>query len=889
MMSWLSRLTNAVRASKLDADLDEELRFHRDARVDELINDGLSRADAEAETARRFGNTLLLREQSRDLKLIPWLESVLKDVRFGLRVLRRDAVVTAAAVASLALAIGACAAAYALIDALILRPLPVREPDRLIALTYPTQTNPHGDAFSYPTYVRLREAAGARVTLFGGEQAARRRRATFHDAGGQEEKVLAQYMSGNSFEVLGVGPAAGRVLTASDDRAPGAHPVAVLSHGFWTQRFGQDASVIGRWLDLEGKQLQVVGVAAERFTGVEPGVRVDVWMPATMHDAERLGDPHSNWFRIIGRLHDGVGPEQARAILHPVFTAFRRDLVKQLPADVPRHRIDRFVGTPLQVQPAATGPSALRRQFERPLWILAIIVALVLLIAGSNVTNLFLARAAARDHEMSLRLSIGAGRRRLIQQVLIESGLLAIAASVLGFVFAIAVAPAMVGMMSSSANPAYLDLRPHARLLALLGGVALLTTIAFGLAPALRASGVAPAGALSAGGRRIASRARLLRPLVAAQVAFSLIVLFVGTLLLLSFARLTQVDLGFDESGLLLLTLDSSDLADPQQQRTTAIQLIEHVRRIPGVDHASVSEWALFSGSGRNLNVRLPGRPVETFQPSFVGVSPGFFETMRIRLLHGRALERSDVDARGVEAVVVNEAFARRYFEGDAVGRTFDSISGAGAGRQQIIGVVGNTKDGWDLREAPAPVVYVPLRRAGTLQVRTAQDPFTLVAALRREIRAVHPSLAVTDVRLQSTLVGNWLRTERVLAVLSAFFAVVGLLLAAIGLYGVLTYSVLQRTREIGIRMALGAEARAVVAGVLSDAAVMVALGAAAGLALGVYLSRFVKTLLYGVEPLSVISLALPIGCLAVAVFLAALLPARRAARVDPVVALRFE
>jgi putative ABC transport system permease protein len=888
-MSWFSRLANVFRASTVDADLEEELRFHRDARVDDLMREGLSRDEAAAQASRQLGNALLLRETSRDVKLIPWLESVFKDVRFGLRVLRRDAVVTSAAVASLALAIGACAAAFSLVDALILRPLPVREPDRLIYLTYPTESNPHGEAFSYPTFARLREAAGARLTLFGGEQAARRRRATFHDASGQEEKVLAQYISGNSFEVLGVGPAAGRVLSASDDGAPGAHPVAVLSHAFWTRRFGQDASVVGRWFDLERRQLQVVGVAAEHFTGVEPGLRVDVWMPAAMYDAQRLADPGSNWFRILGRLHDGIDPQQARAILHPAFTAFRRDFVKVFSPDVPRHRIERFVRTPLEVQPAATGPSALRRQFERALWILAVIVALVLLIAGSNVTNLFLARAAARDHEMSLRLSIGAGRRRLIQQALVESGLLATAASVLGFVFAIVVAPAMVGLMSSSANPAYLDLRPNARLFALLGGLALLTTIAFGLAPALRASGVAPAGALGSAGRRIASRSRLLRPLVAAQVAFSLIVLFVGTLLLLSFSRLTRVDLGFDKSGLLLLTLDARDLKDPGQQRTTAIQLIDHVRRIPGVQSASVSEWALFSGTGRNLNVRLPGRAADTFQPSFIGVSPGFFETMRIPLLRGRPLERSDLDTKGIEAVVVNDAFARRYFDGDAVGRTFDSISGAGTVPQRIVGIAGNTKDGFDLREAPTPVVYTPLRRAGTLQVRTAQDPFTLVPALRREIRAVHPSLAVSDVRLQSTLIDNWLRTDRVLALLAAFFAAVGLMLAAIGLYGVLTYSVVQRTREIGIRMALGAEARAVIRAVVSEAGAMVALGVVGGLGAGLYLARFVRTLLFDVDPLSVWSMALPVGCLIVAALLAALLPAWRAARIDPVIALRFD
>ena len=886
-MSWLTRFTNVFRASGVDAELEEELRSHREARVEELVARGMTRAEAEAHAARRFGNALLLREQSRDIKLLPWLESIFKDIRFAARVLRRDAVVTTAAVASLGLAIGACAAAFSLLDALILRPLPVRDPERLVYLTFSTDLNPRGESFSYPVFLQLREAARPHVTLFGMEHYPRRRRAIFAGATGPEEQLVTQFVVGNSFEVLGVRASAGRVLSDHDD-APGARPVAVLSHRFWTRRFGGDPSILGRWFELDGRQLQIVGVVAKGFSGIEPGRAPDVWVPGSVRGPKVLADPGTNWFRILGRLKTGVHPEQARAGLQPVFTTVRRDMMQRFGAALPRDRVERFVRSQLEIHPAANGPSVLRREFERPLWILTAIVALVLLIAGSNVANLLLARAAQRHHELSLRLSIGAGRARLVQQILVESGLLVVTACALGLVFAIAAAPAMVSMMSSSTTSAYLDLRIDWRLLSLLGTVALLTTVAFGLAPAVRASGVSPAGALAAT-RRTVSRPRLLRPLVAGQVAFSVLVLFVGTLLLLSFAKLTRVDLGFDKSRVLLLQVDANRLPPDVEPRATALQLIDRVRRLPGVRAASMSGWALFSGSGRNMDVRVPGRTPDSFAPYFLEVSPGFFDGMRMRLLAGRTLARGDGAAPGIEPVVVNEAFARRYFEGAAVGRTFQSISGAGTTTQQIIGVIGNARDVWDLRGLPTPMVYLPLRRIGTLQVRAAADPWTLVPAVRRELRAVHPGLSVRDMQLQEALVDNALVIDRVLALLSAFFAAVGLVLAAIGLYGVLSYSVVQRTREIGIRMALGARARAAIESVLRDACVMVATGTAAGLGAGIFLARYVQTLLYDVNPLDASSIAVPIAGLLVAVLIAAVPPARRAARIDPIVALRYE
>ncbi|MPZ20594.1 MAG: FtsX-like permease family protein [Luteitalea sp.] len=927
-MSWLSRLANVFRTSKVERDLDDELRFHIEARIDQGVAEGLTRQAAEQEVMRQFGGQLRLREQSRDVKLLPWLDSLVKDLRFGARMLRKDAVVTGAAVISLALAIGACTAAFSLIDALILRPLPVRAPERLIYLAFPTYDPawPEGDTFSYPFFERFREKARAQADLFAMLQARRTRPVVFPDAGGQIENVRTQFLSGDAFDILGVRPAVGRLIAPFDDVEPGNHPVAVLSHPFWMRRFAGDPPVVGRSFTFDGRPFEIIGVADRTFTGVEPGRLDDLWVPNMMWDVEELVDPDSRWLRILGRLKPGVEAEQVRSILQPTFTSLRRERASFQP-DEPRDRVEQFLNARLYVRSAENGPSGLRRELARPLWILAFVVGLVLLIAASNVANLLLARAVAREREMSLRLSIGAGRGRLIQQVLIESALLAIVGCMLGLLFAYVAGPTIVRMLAPAHNPAYLDLRVDWRVLAFLGVTGALTTMLVGLAPALRASAVAPMGVLGAASGRLTTRIEALRPLVATQVGFSLVLLFLAGLLLLSFSKLVNVDLGFRPDGLLLLTVESQDIqlaredltvalsglrvdrltteqrsrlpgevvaklsrlpSTVAQAHTIGVQLLERVRRVPGVQGASLSAWAMFSGTGAEDGVRLPGRALDALRPSILPVSPGFFETMGIRLLDGRAFEPRDAERETPTVVVVNEAFARRYFGRErAVGRVFDRVNAMVALRQEIVGVIADARHS-SVRHPPPPTIYVPLRGFRALQVR-AEEPLALMDTLRRAISSVHPSLRVTDVQLQSTLIDNWLLRERLLALLSGFFAIVGLLLAAVGLYGVLSYSVVQRTKEIGIRLALGAQQLAVVRSVVTDASITMLIGAAGGLAGGLYLARFVRAFLYEVQPFDLWSLALPVGLLVCAGALAAVLPARRAARVDPVVALRYE
>jgi predicted permease len=880
-MSWLSRLVNVFRASHLDRDLDEEQRFHLDSRVEDLMRQGLTRAEADTEVARQFGNRLGLREQSRDIKLIPWLESLLQDARFGARRLRQSAAVSAAAVVSLSLAIGGCLAAFALLDALLLRPLPVREPESLVYFTHGSDRDfRFATVFSYPLFERLREVAPAKVDVFAtsvqGPQ-----EAVLPDAGGEEETVRAQYVSSNTFGILGVAPAIGRLFTSEDDQRPGDHPVAVLSHAFWKRRFAANPEILGQWIQLDQRPLQIIGVAGRGFTGTEPGVRTDFWVQGAISRRELLTDANNHWLRVWGRLGAGVTREEAEGILQPAVLDFLRE-ENEGTRGKGRFGADPPAPPTLRAQAGAHGLSPLREALRRPLLILAAVVALVLVIACSNVANLLLARAATRERDLALRISIGAGRSRLVQQVLVESGLLAASACVLGLLFARAAAPAIVRMLAPADNSAYLDLRLDGRLVVFVAALGTLTTLLFGLAPAARVFSLAPNAVLAAGVSRQSSRLGLLRLLVAAQVTFSLMVLFVGGLLLVSFQRLMRLDLGFVKSGVALLTTRTSSQREAQSAPLAGQLVLDRIRQVPEVEAASASGWALFSGSVGGVWVQVPGGA--RVESSFLSVSPGFFATMRIRVLEGREFEPRDLEPDAPPVVVVNELFARRAFPGErALGKTVERDPA----REEIVGVVDNAKD-TDVRAA-TPFLYTPLRGVGTLQVRTKGDPLTLAPRLRSEVLRVHPSLRVTSVTRQSTLVDDTLLRERLLALLSGFFGILGLALAAVGLYGVLNYFVVRQTREIGIRIALGARGPAIVRCVLAHTALSIAAGVIAGLAGGLYLARFVAPLLFEVKPLGFWTLALPVAALLAAAALAALPPVRRAVRLDPVAALRHE
>jgi predicted permease len=882
---------NVVRPGRVDRDLEEEIRFHVEARIDEYKKAGMSADDARVQALRQFGNPLVLRESSRDARLLPRLESVLRDVGFGLRLCRRYKIVTAAAVISVSLAIGACAAGFSLVDALVLRALPIDDPGSLIriALRAPADTR-DALSFNYPLFRDLRDAGRSQVSLLALSDQ-RRQDATFDDSG-QPEKVYGQWVSGDTFSVLGVTPALGRVLTSSDDVNPGQHPVAVLSHEFWTRRFGGSSDVLGRWVTIREKPLQIVGVAERGFTGVAPGIMTDLWAPTMMWDDRAIADSGTRWFQIWGRLRPAAAEEQARTVLQTVLTTFQREQAALRPEESPE-RLAQFLNTRLYLRPAATGASGLREEFERPLWMLVGIAALVLLIACANVASLLVARASSREREMALRVSIGAGRGRLVQQVLIESAMLAFASCALGAVLAMVAAPAIASMLSTSRNVVGLDLEMNWRLLMFLAGVGSLVTFLFGLAPALRASAVLPGDALKSRTGRHTSRIGVFRPLVAAQVAFSFVVLFVAGLCLTSFVKLLNTDLGFDQDNLVLARVATGP-SSPDATGSPEIwqPLLERLQRVPDIESVSLSPWGLFEGPGRNKGVRVPGRAADAYMPWYLPVSPGFFATMRIPLVAGRDFEWRDAQQETPSAVIVNESFARHYFPGESpLGKRFFRVDGgATLAPQDIIGVARDAKY-TSLREPAPPTVYDPYRPgpAAMVQIRTRLDLGALTATLRDELPRARGGFRLNDAILQSTFVNNTLVRDRAMALLSVFFSLVAIALVIVGLYGVLSYSVVQRTREIGIRLALGARPARVARFVLSEVGPMTVVGLVAGAAGATFAGRFITPLLADVRPADVWSVGAPLGCLLTGCALAALIPAVRAIRIRPAIALRNE
>jgi predicted permease len=884
----MRRFTNLFRQGRLNDELDEELASH----IDEAIERGRS-----AEEARRaFGAELRHREQSRDIKLLPWLDALAADVVFGWRQLKKHRAVSAAAILSLALAMGATTSAFRLVDAVLLRTLPVADPARLffLATTYidGDGSPDYRDDFDYPTFRRHRKTVGDRADLMVVGMSARQDAA--FGSSDETEKLYQQYVSGNVFGVFGLQPALGRLLAPHDDLTPGAHPVAVLSYDYWTRRFGRDTKVIGSKFRLGSARYEIVGVAPKGFTGTEPGAVTDIFIPSMMN-AQAINSPGWSWFRIWLRPKTGVTPEQIRQSLQAVFTHEHQERVKSFPADTPKLTIDAYLSESVVLYPAASGASDIQKNYRRPLLILAVLVVLVLLIACTNVANLLTARAAARAREMALRVAIGAGRWRLIQLVVVESAMMAVIASTAGALFAGWSAPLVVSMLAPPEDPVRLILDADWRVLGF--GIALTVTVTFlfGSTPALRASAVKPISALK-GGEDPHSRFRLIHSLIAAQVAFCVLVLFVAALFLATFERLLNRPLGFSHQRALLV---ETEIRGKEQPPEIWAQVADHLRQTPGVESVALSGWALLTGNRWVCSVVVAGRAAEARSPYFLDVSPGFFETMQIGWIDGRDFRPGDVPPRTKEqnlplagVGIVNEAFARIYFDGqNPVGRSVEARQNKNSSAPlEIVGYVRDASYG-SVREPIRPTVYVPIgdRANGTFVVRTAGDPLALAPILRREVSRARSEFRVHNINPQSALVRRHMIRERLLATLSFFFGGVALVLAGIGLYGVLNYSVIQRRREIGIRMALGARPAHVVRRVATEVFGMVCVGSLIGLAGGLACERFVESLLFEVKATDSGIVMMPILTLGAAAVLAALRPAIRAARIDPAQTLRSE
>lgn len=885
-MSLWSRISNAVHGERLNREIDEELQAH----IEEAIASGRDPNEAR----RALGSVLHAREASHSIRAAAWLESLLADIRFGWRQLCCNKITSAAAVLSLALGIGSCVAAFRLIDALLWRPLPISGSSRLYVLSSKMiglYGRPVEDGhWATPEFNLMRDAVKDQADLIAISDADRMdiTWATDDDM----EKAHVAYVSGSMFPLFGLEPELGRLLTPADDRGPGAAPYAVLSWDYWNHRFGRDPHILGRSLHIGDQTFEIIGIGPRDFTGTEKGTVTDVFLPVNANSIATRDNV--SWHLVFMLLKPNVDSAAALEPLRQHLSAVTHAFQLQCSScfrGMTQTDIDRFLNQTLVFNPAGAGISELQKDYRRFLGILGLMVALVLLIACVNVANMMTAQAASRAHEMALRISIGAGRRRLVQLILAQSALLALLASALGALFAAWSAPFVLGLVNPPDNPARLALPADWRVLLFGFGLIVLVVLMLGLLPALRASSVQPVAALK-GGEDSHSPRRLMRGAIALQVAFCFLVLFLSSLFVTSFQRLQNRPLGFSTDCLLLL----ETVAGKGQLPIVWNQTAEALRAVPGVDSVAIESWPLLGRAMINSAISINGAPPSPTSAWFLNVSPGWLATMKIPLVSGRDFRSEDASPG---AVIVNETFAKTYFPGqDPIGRTFER--GANQPLNKIVGVTPDTPY-HDLREPNRPVFYVPFDAISdksvpvaadfaTFVVHTnAQNPLALAGSLRQLIAQRHNGLRVSNITTQLDLVRDQTIRERLLATLAAFFAAVALLLAGIGLYAVLNYSVLQRRREIGIRMAVGSTRAGIVRIVTFDHFLVIALGGCAGLALGFGAARYVESLFYQVKATDASILALPVSAILLTALVATLPAVLRALRTDPTEILRSE
>ncbi len=916
MPDWKDEIIRRLRSLKLaptrEAEIVEEVAQHLEDRYQELVARGATEDEARRVALQELSDEDLLARGLRRVEqeatqepIVPggggtnnFLASTWQDIRYGLRMLRKNPGFTAVAVITLALGIGANTAIFSVIDAVMLRNLPVKNPQELIQLA---TVGPYGvSSFSYPAFRRFRDEnqVCSEMLAIGWLNKL--------DASinGQAESVEGRIVSGNFFSLLGVSPALGRTFTSQDEKGPENGAVTVISYGYWKRRFGLESSAVGTSITLNRTLFTIVGVTPAGFSGPEVGYSPDVYVPMVMepafHDEQSwLGQPDYHWLRIMGRLKPGVSREQARADLDLIHREVLADILTK--GWSPAERKD-LLSRRLEVTSAASGlVFGLPKEFPKTLYILMAMAGLVLLIACANVANLLLGRAAVRQKEIAVRLAIGAGRFRLIRQLLTESAMLAIVAGALGFLCAYWASGAIVALMSVGRSPLFLDLRPDPRVLGFAGAISLLTTILFGVVPALRSTRVDLSPALketvgSLGSKR--ARLGLGKGLVVSQVALSLLLLFGAGLFVRTLENLENLDPGFDRKGVLLFDIDptKSGYRGPAVARLYK-QILEHVDAVPGVRAASLSDMEPITGGGGWDNSvwveAYTPRPEENTTVYLNSVGPRYFETLRASLLLGRDFNLRDTEATP-KVAIINQTMARYFFgNSNPIGKKFGWF-GEDKNRQQfeIVGVVKDSKYE-TLREQIPRTAYLDCfqRTLGPMSfgVRTSVKPTAVISQLRNEIRAIDPGIRFGGFRTLEEHVEESLGHERLMAMLSSFFAASAVLLACVGLYGVMAYAVTRRTNEIGIRMALGADRAQILRMIVWESALMIAAGVILGLPVALAAARLISGQLYGLKPADPATIAVTVLLLAAVAAIAGYIPARRATKVDPMVALRYE
>jgi predicted permease len=895
-MTWLRVLTRRLRGlflrRKLERDLEDEIRFDLEMRTEDNLRRGMSPDEARREALRKFGGVEQVKESCRDRHSLTAVDSILRDLRYGARMLFKHKGFTAVAVLSLALGIGANTAIFSLIDALLLKSLPVEWPEQLYFIQNVGPRTPEGGAPPYPCFERFRDQnrSFAGLAAFTGYGPRLR-------VDGRIEEVRAQQVSGNFFALLGVNVVLGRAFGPADDATPGKGGpdglVAVISYNYWTNRFGRDPGVIGKVLGLGADPVTVIGVAPPGFHGLIPGSDPNVWLPMMAVGAELLSSRETWWFDAVGRVKPGVPAEQARAELDAVFQPYIDET--SLSAEARRDSFSR-----IDLKPAGRGLSELRRRYTQPLMALMAIAGLALLIACANVANLSLARASARRREFAVRLALGASRFRLARQVLTESLMLVSLGGLLGLLFARWGGAFLVGFFATGRGRVFVDLPLDYRVLSFTAAVALLTGLAFGLAPALQASRSEPNSALKDGaGSSAGARARLGKSLVVAQVALSLPLLVGAGLFSRTLRNLKTVDFGFRPEGVLTMRVNPPEEAF-KGDRLTGLwkDALARVERLPGVRAASLTTLTPLGRAERGVAIDVTGFTASSDRDRGIRlnqVSAGYFQTFGVPIARGRGFTDADNET-APKVALLNEAAAQFYF-GDRSPLGAQVRFGRTEPRSAPYEVVGVVKDARNrsLREADTKTIYLPFTQARdrlgslTLAVRAEGKPADLTGAVSNEIQSLGPDITLTDVTTLNEQVDQSLLQERLVATLSLFFGLLALLLACVGLYGVVSYDLARRTNEIGIRVALGASVNRVVGLALRETLGWVALGLTLGLGAALAALRWLESMLFGLKPNDPLTTGLAALALLAVAAAAAYLPARRIARIDPLVALRRE
>jgi predicted permease len=903
LRTFFSRVRGLFGRGALDQRLEEEIHFHLEMETEKNRRHGLNAQDARATARRAFGACEQMKELYREKRSLPVIETTLKDLQYALRGLRKSPGFTAIVLISLTLGIGANTAIFTLIDAVMLRGLPVRSPDELITVgdaSRPTALwlgGPMANIFSYPLYQRLRQENRVFTGLLASGKTGRLEVGV---TSGGTEQAHGRFVSGNYFDVLGVSPIAGRVFSTQEDRSAGGSPVVVISYDYWADRFGRSFDILGKTLRINGSPFTVIGIGPTGFSGEVVGSPTDIWIPLSMQAQVNPGDPRldnrdANWLLCIGRLKPGVSIGSARAAMT---TLVHNALIDYEGAGSSPDNQREIRGEKVDVQPGSKGFSWIRTYDASLLFILMALVGLVLLIACTNVANLLLARGNRRQKEISMRLALGADRLRIIRQMLTESALLAGIAAVAGVLLAWWGSRLLSQLVSGSSGlnsiPFEVNVRPDMAVLGFNAAITLLTVILFGLIPALRSTRIDLLPALKENASTPnQGRWRLGPMLVIGQLALSTVILIGAGLFLRSLEHLNSLNVGYSRNQVILMSADLSSSGYPAARRLPMTRrLIDFLRAIPGVSGVTVSNNGLFTHVDSNTDSLIAEGFVLTHKSdsfcTFDQIGPNYFKVLGVPLIAGREFDAHD-GASTSTYVVINETMARFYFANtNPIGKHLRN----GDDRYTVIGVVKDMKQG-NLKSATERRFYGPLFQTTdpiqtlNFEIKTRASAGSMVAAIRRETHSFDPNLNVSSIVPVSALIEQDLDGDRLIAKLSGFFGILVLLLAANGLYGVISYTTARRTSEFGLRMAIGAERADLIRMVLSEAVFLIVAGLAIGLPVAVGSTRLLRATLAGISPSDPATLVAVMLIMLTAGVVAGYIPAARAARVDPMTALR--